>query len=236
MFQELFYLSPNEYMINQETHRRILYQLIKDIFTLPYAKHIAFKWWTACYFFYELDRFSTDIDLDIIQLPEWINIYDDIAMLAKNYGIVKEKRNLIVLYEKWYDAIKIDLSRKIWKNNHYEFKDFYGTTIQLQTPWTIFANKLVASTERTVNRDLYDIYFMLTKWFPINEWVVQERTWTWKHTLYTSIIDKIYWLWKNHKILDGLWEVLNHKKKVFVKNKLLPELLGLLEMQRDFTK
>jgi predicted nucleotidyltransferase component of viral defense system len=41
---------------------------------------------------------------------------------------------------------------------------------------TIFANKLVALTERNTNRDIYDVFFFIQQNFDINEDVILERT------------------------------------------------------------
>jgi predicted nucleotidyltransferase component of viral defense system len=74
--------------------------------------------------------------------------------------------------------VKIDISRKIWDNNNYEIVNFFGTDINVQTKDTIFANKLVALTDRKslANRDIYDIYFFFKNSFDINEDLIFERT------------------------------------------------------------
>jgi hypothetical protein len=41
-------------------------------------------------------------------------------------------------------------------------------------------------------------------------------------------------LWDNYKILDGLWEVLDEKQKLFMKNNLVNSLVQELEFQINF--
>jgi len=131
--------------------------------------------------------------------------------------------------------IKIDINRNIWKANNYEIVNFYGTDIRVQDKSTIFANKLVALTERNTNRDIYDIYFFFKNGFTINEDVILERTWKWKKEQFLEIVKKLKSLWKDYRILDWLWEVLNDEKyKSFVKNRLLRELIGILEFESSF--
>ncbi|NCO31503.1 nucleotidyl transferase AbiEii/AbiGii toxin family protein [bacterium] len=48
--------------------------------------------------------------------------------------------------------------------------------MRVQDKSTIFANKLVALIERHTNRDIYDVYFMFTNIFSINEKIIIERT------------------------------------------------------------
>ena len=64
--------------------------------------------------------------------------------------------------------IKVDISRKVWKQNEYEIVNFYGTDIRVQTRPTIFANKLMALLERSTNRDIYDVWFFFVHLFDIN--------------------------------------------------------------------
>ena len=53
-------------MLNTDKHRQIMFMIIKDIFNSNLWKYLAFKWWTACYFLHSLDRFSTDLDFDLL--------------------------------------------------------------------------------------------------------------------------------------------------------------------------
>ena len=209
--------------------------MIRAIFSLPYARHLAFKGGTLCYFLYGLDRFSTDIDLDVLDgLDGSLDVYGDIAKLAWKYGQVKRKKHLLVSYEAWYHHIKVDLSRKIWKESRYEIVNFYGKDIQVQDRWTIFAHKLVASLERDANRDLYDVFFFLKHEFPLYEEIVVERTGGWLDLLWKALLEKIDALGDGYKILDGLGEVLDTKQKTFVKNHLLNELRWLVQLRLDF--
>lgn len=218
-------------MLNRDKHRVLLMKIIKDIFTSKYASQLAFKWWTASYFLYGLDRFSTDLDFDFF----WKTSIDTwIAELLKPYGKVKIWPKMVLSYGDQEANIKIDISRKIWKANKYDIVDFYGTDIKVQNKATLFTNKLVALSERFTNRDIYDVYFFFTNLFDIDEDIVYERTGQSLKTLLQKILQKLEWLPKNYKILDGLGELLDEKQKAFVKNKLVSELIGIIKMKIDF--
>ncbi len=221
-------------MIDKKIHRHTMFKIIQEIFQLPYAQHIGFKWWTAAYFLHGLDRFSTDIDLDMRSEDSSLRIYDDIASIASKYGTVKQKKHLLLSYKSWYDNIKIDISRKIWKNNNYETINFYGTDIIVQDRPTLVANKLVAFLERWLNRDIYDMHYFLSQWFEMNTALILERTGGDMKIFRTTLSQKIKKLPNNYSILDGLWEVVNDEQKTFIKNKLISDLLGMIEFQRDF--
>jgi hypothetical protein len=85
-----------------------------------------------------------------------------------------------------------------------------------------------------VNRDIYDVYFFFKNLFPINEEMVEEATWKTLKELFIRLKQKLENLPKNSKILSWLWEVLNNKQKAFMKEKLLKELIGILEMKINF--
>lgn len=221
-------------MLNKEKHRQIMYNILIDIFTSDLSKNLAFKWWTVCYFLHELDRFSTDLDFDFIW--EYKNIDDEIIFILKKYWDIKKTgRNLTLSYWKRDINIKIDISRNIWKNNNYEIVNFFWVDIKIQDKATIFANKLVALTERNTNRDIYDVYFFFKNNFDINEELIIERTGNNKKMLFTTILKKISTLPDNYKILDWLWDVLDdNKHKNFIKVELINKLIWLLEFNIKF--
>ena len=221
-------------MLNKDIHRKKMYDILQEIFTSDIWKYLAFKWWTACYFFHNLDRFSTDLDFDLVS--EYEDIDSGIVKILQKYWEVKHWKHVMKLsYWEMDVNIKIDINRTIWKNNSYEILNFYWTDILTQDKWTIFANKLVALTERNTNRDIYDVYFFFKNNFDINDEVILERTWWRRKELFSKIIIKLEKLGKNYKILDWLWEVLKDEKhKSFVKNKLIKELIWTIQFKIDF--
>ncbi len=219
-------------MLNREKHRLIMFQILKDIFESELGKYLAFKWGTACYFFHGLDRFSTDLDFDLLEDRD---IDTELEKILNTYGTLKKWNKLVLSYWEEDVNIKIDISRKIWKSNTYEIRNFYGSDIRVQDKATIFANKLVALIERNTNRDIYDIWFFYKKSFDINEDIITERTQKTLNEFLERVIQKIQSLWKNYNILDGLWEVLDEKQKTFVKDKLIKELSWYLEFKKDFS-
>lgn len=220
--------------INKEKHRKIMFNILREIFTSELAKYLVFKWGTACYFLHKLDRFSTDLDFDLIDNS--INIDEKIITILKKYWEVKKwKYNMKLSYGDLDVNIKIDINRNIWKSNTYEVINFFWVDLNVQDKSTIFANKLVALTERNTNRDIYDVYFFLKNDFNINESVINERTRKNKTELFQTIICKLEKLWTNYKILDWLWEVLDDKQKTFVKNNLISKLIEELKFQVEFS-
>ena len=129
-----------------------------------------------------LDRFSTDIDLDIIDVNQEALIIQYMKELLIKFGDIKNEtlgkrmHRWIFRYDEKSMNIKIELNKRIWTNNTYELQNIEGIAISCMTPDCIFANKLVALSERFVNRDLYDVHFFFREKFPINESLITERT------------------------------------------------------------
>ena len=220
-------------MLNREKHRILMFNILKDIFNSDIWNFLAFKWWTACYFLYWLDRFSTDLDFDLLD-QDLHNIDEKTIKILQKYWQIKKWNKIILSYWDSETNIKIDINRKIWKSNKYEIVNFYWTDIKVQNKSTIFANKLVALSERFANRDIYDAHFFFKNWFDINEKLILERTWKWLKDLLIQLVEQLKKLPKNYKILDGLGELLNEKQKVFVKTKLINELIWIIQMKIDF--
>jgi len=193
-------------MLSTEKHRMLMYKILKDFFESDLWKNLAFKWWTASYFLHNLDRFSTDLDFDLIEDKNFSD--EKVVNILNKYWEIKKWNKLILSYWDNDTNIKIDINRNIWKSNKYEIIDFFGTTIKVQEKSTIFSNKLAALIERFTNRDIYDVYFFFQNMFDINEDIILERTWKSKKELFISIKEKLQELPKNYKILDWLWEVL----------------------------
>ena len=67
-------------MLNRELHRRLTLQIIKAIFISPIGPYVAFKGGAACYFLYGLDRFSLDLDFDVIREAP---VHDEFLLLLE---------------------------------------------------------------------------------------------------------------------------------------------------------
>jgi predicted nucleotidyltransferase component of viral defense system len=79
--------------LNLETHKNILTMLLKDIYTdSSIAPFLGFKGGTAAVFFYGLNRFSIDLDFDLLQEEKADYVFDHIQNILNEYGIIKESR------------------------------------------------------------------------------------------------------------------------------------------------
>lgn len=192
---------------------KIIKEIYFDIVNSQFWKELLFKWWTSLSLFYWLERFSEDLDFNLIDekrieiVVNWI------------YWILKSKwYKLSKIYRDWTNVVHIDLFYKIWKNDYtcqleffknnywikqnFELKKIYWIPVKLLDISENFAHKCCAYLERWNRRierswkpkwrDLLDILFYLHYNFPINLKIIFVRTKiTTKEELFIEILKNL---------------------------------------------
>lgn len=220
------------YKTDIDLHKRFLTILLTEI-AKPLSGKVALKGGTCAYFFYNLPRFSFDLDFDILKE---INASDESTLkeiLSKN-GEIKDcqdkKFTLFMLFDygKDYPNIKIELNKRIWKNNNYKEIWFLGVPLVIADESTILTNKMVAITDRKtpVARDVFDMYYFLKLNFSINDNLIKERTGKNTQDYLNYLIKFINKTYTIRNILQGLGETIDNKQKIWVKNHLIDEILN----------
>src|SRR3989344_2201436 len=110
-------------MLMISSHRTIMINVLKDIYSdIEIASELGFKGGTALYFFYNLPRFSVDLDFDLLDESKKDIVFDRVTKIVSQYGELKQKRdkhyNLFWLlsYQKGLSQLKIEISKRISKN------------------------------------------------------------------------------------------------------------------------
>lgn len=224
--------------LNIPTHKTILFQILKDIYSdTTIAPFLGFKGGTAALLFYDLDRFSVDLDFDLLDETKEDYIFEEVIKIVKKYGELKEsykKRfNLFCLlsYEDKAHNIKVEINRRQF-GSKFEMKSYLGVSMLVMVPEDMFAHKLMAMTERIgkTSRDIYDIWFFLNKHFPINKEIVEKRA----GVPFNQVIQKCINLLEkmdNSTILSGVGELLTPSQKDWAKTNLRQETISLLQLQ-----
>ncbi len=217
-------------MLDKAKHEQFLKNILKDLYTTTELEgRLAFKGGTCLYLFYGLDRFSVDLDFNL--LPEDFNDQLVTNILTK-YLSVDDQFNKhftwfwLGSYEKGNPKIKVEINKRAYPDRYIN-KDFYGLTIPIMAPECMFAHKLCAITDRKKlqNRDLFDTHFMFTKQFDINEKIIKIRTGKTVKGYFTYLIDFIEKNVHPNIILEGLGELINDKQKDHVKATLKRDVL-----------
>ena len=227
-------------------HKNILIKILKDIYTdATISPILGFKGGTAATFFYGLDRFSLDLDFDLLDSDKEDYVFERIKVIIGNYGKIKEarKKRFNLLYVLSYDDkdenaqnVKVEINRREF-GSRYSVESFLGISMQVMVKEDMAAHKLCAMYERIgkTNRDIFDVHFFLSSDWSVNKKIVEDRT----GVSYTEFVKKcIEGLEKldDSNILSGMGELLTEKQKSWAKAKLKSEALFSLRLALEKEK
>lgn len=229
--------------LNYSIHKNILVQILIAIYSdTTISPYLGFKGGTAAYLFYGLDRYSVDLDIDILDESKEDYIFEQVEKIVRKYGEVKESRkkrfNLIFLLsyenkEKNAQNVKIEINRRQF-GSKYDVRAFNGVSMLVMIKEDMFAHKLVAMHERLgeTNRDIFDVWFFSKNNWEINKEIVEKRTgMTYKKFLKLCI--KELEDMDNNDILKGLGELVTEKQKAWVREKLKNETILQLKLRLE---
>ncbi len=224
--------------IDIATHKTILFQILKDIYMdSTISPFLGFKGGTAALMFYGLDRFSVDLDFDLLDESQEDYVFERVINIVKKYGNLKEsyKKRLNLLCVISYDDkarnVKVEINRRSF-GSRYEIKTYLGVSMQVMTLEDMFAHKLMAMHERIgeTGRDVYDVWFFLNSRYPINKSIVENRSELPFNRLIEKCIDQLEKMDKR-QILYGLGELLTPGQKDWARAKLREETIALLKLR-----
>ncbi len=228
-------------MANINKHKFFLMQILKDIYSdIELANSLGFKGGTALMFFYDLPRFSVDLDFNLLDLTKEKTVYEKVRRILLKYGKIFDEAlkfygPIIVLdYGVGERKLKVEISNRQWKNQ-YERKNLLGINMEVMVAPDMFAHKLCALLDRgeLTNRDIFDSWFFMQKQMPINKEIVETR-------MEMSLIDYIQKCinhlekMSDRGILNGLGELMDEDMKKFVRTKLRTETISLLRFYKEF--
>jgi len=229
--------------VNIATHKNILIKILKDIYTdSSLGPLLGFKGGTAAYLFYSLNRFSVDLDFDLLNETKEQEVFEKVEKIVSEYGTVKEKINkkytlfILLSYLEEGQNIKIEINKRCF-GSQYEVRNYLGISMLVMRSKDIFAHKLVAMTERRkiANRDIFDNHFFLNSDWEINREIVEQRTKTSFANYLKRCIDFLEDK-SERGILFGMGELINEKQKSWVKSKLKKETIFLLKLMLENEK
>lgn len=140
----------------------------------------------AVYLFYGLDRFSVDLDFDLLDLTKEGIAFEEVKGILQKYGRIKtaDKKRCSLIYILAYDEkdpgaenVKVEVNRRNF-GSRYEVKSYLGISMKVMIPKDVAANKLVSFYERAgkANRDIYDTWFFFANNWPVNRELAEKRT------------------------------------------------------------
>lgn len=218
-------------------HKFLMLQILKDIYSdAMLASVLGFKGGTAMMFFYQLPRFSVDLDFNLLDVSRQEEVFTRVRGILLKYGKIHDEAikfygPLLVLdYGSGERKLKVEISNRQY-DNHYEWRNLLGLDIRVMTEADMFAHKLCALLDRTetTNRDIFDCWFFLNRRTSINRQIVESRMGMPLEAYLQRCIECLQQM-PARSLLNGLGELTEGSTKAFVRNKLLPETIQLMQL------
>jgi predicted nucleotidyltransferase component of viral defense system len=230
-------------------HKSYLHRLLAEIVDQPIlSQALAFKGGTCAAMLGYLDRFSVDLDFDVVgdtddavlrnafhqvfnQLGLVVTLeYDNVLFFQLRYPSSPGKRN----------TLKVSASSLKIVANQYKVQHFpeIDRLIKSQTIETMFANKLVAVTDRytqhktIAGRDIYDIHHFFIQGHAYHGSIIRERTGLEPKAYFGNLIDFIKTHVTQTVINEDLNSLLPYKKFQQIRKILIPETIAMLVKER----
>lgn len=230
-------------MLDRTKHEMILKNLLKDIYKdASLSQKLIFKEGTAAYLFYDLPRFSVDLDFDLkpgLSDELETEIVGELEKIGQKYAKVErcfEKRFTILMilaYQKEAQKIKVEASKRAITDT-FELLDFYGVGVAVMPKELMLAEKLAAITGRSgvANRDIFDVNFFLKQGWDFDKEhlkIITKKEWQEYFNDCILFLQKV----NRKKILDGLGQLLNEDQRSWVRESLIDDTIFQLRVALD---
>lgn len=191
-------------------------------------------------FFYGLPRFSTDLDFNLLDISKEREVFEEIRKILLKYGKIHDEAMkfyepiLVLDYGAGERKLKIEISKRNF-NDSYIIQNLLGIDIRVISSPNMLSHKLCALLDRNelTNRDIFDSWFLMEKRTPVVRRIIEERMGLKLEDYLDKCITTLSSLSSNG-LLNGLGELMDEEWKKFVRRKLLPETIQLLQFYRMF--
>jgi predicted nucleotidyltransferase component of viral defense system len=231
-------------------HRSYLNRLLIEIIDRPMLAHnLAFKDGSCAAMLGYLDRFSVDLDFDILKNADETVLWDEFHQVFDELSLkVTGEFDKVLFFQLRYpndpgkrNTVKISSNNLLVNANQYKVQYFaeVDRLMNSQTIETMFANKLVAVTDRyelhrtVAGRDIYDIHYFFIHGYSYHAPVIQERTRLKPKAYFGKLIDFVKEHVNQTLINEDLNTLLPTSRFQQIRKILLPETLSLLERELE---
>jgi predicted nucleotidyltransferase component of viral defense system len=228
-------------MTDINKHRIHLVRILKDIYSdLELANWLGLKGGSALMFFYDLPRFSVDLDFNLINEEREKDVFEKVRGILLKYGTINDEARkffgllLVLDYGSGERKLKVEISNRRF-GDRYELKDLLGIKMKVMSAPDMLAHKLCAILDRNsvANRDIFDCWFLMNKHIPVNKTIIETRM-NMSMSAYLGKCVEMMESLKNRSLLQGMGELVDIEMKNFVRMELKNEAIILFRYYRDF--
>lgn len=236
--------------MNQALHKKYLIDVLRAIYGDPLLDgNLYFKGGTALYLFYDLPRFSTDLDFDLN--PSCANpdeVFVRLREVILRFGELRDEKKkyygwiYVVRYEKFQRLLKVEISTRggeeIENRNQKtapqsdegicDLKNLFGVDVKVLPLDKLCAQKLCALYGRIKARDLFDAYFILMNGLPIDTATITTTTGKTLPQFWKALAKKVKTDFNKRNVLYELGEMIEPNKRAWVRDALQRDTLKLL--------
>ncbi len=230
-------------------HKSYLSRVLMEIIDQPLlAQCLAFKGGTCAAMLGYLDRFSVDLDFDILEKANEAALRVEFHRIFDRMGLrISGEYDKVLFFQLRYpsnpgkrNTMKVSGSNLFVKANQYkvQYLPEIDRLMNCQTIETMFANKLVALTDRyalhhvVAGRDMYDIHYFFVHGYSYHAPVIQERTGLEPKEYLGKLIDFIRKYVTQTLINEDLNTLLPPGKFQQIRKILIPETLSILAQEQ----
>lgn len=230
-------------------HKSYLNRLLIEIADHPRLQHaLAFKGGTCASMLGYLDRFSVDLDFDLLDKKSEVVVRNDLKAIFVHLGLeVTKEFTKVLMFQIRYpsvknqrNSLKVSINSLFVNANQYKVQYFpeIDRLINSQTIETMFANKLVAVMDRYANhktlagRDIYDIHHFFIQGHSYLGSVIRERTGEDPKAFFGRLIKFIKQHISQTLINEDLNTLMSDQQFQSIRKVLLPETMAFLETEK----
>ncbi|MBI4066564.1 nucleotidyl transferase AbiEii/AbiGii toxin family protein [Candidatus Gottesmanbacteria bacterium] len=226
-------------MLNIDIHRTVSVNILRAIYTDPALRTVlGFKGGTAAMLFYDLPRFSVDLDFDLLDAKKKAAVLDKLTTMLPAFGMLREASEkyytlfFLLNYRKGERNLKIEISKRPIPSA-YVSKSYLGIPMLVMKEEDVLASKLAAllTRKRLATRDIFDLWFFLKSHWELKENLVRKKTALSIAGSLTKALRRVQSV-KRTELLSGLGELLDPKQKAWVKEKLVDDTIFYLRLYK----
>lgn len=227
-------------MVNIDLHKSIFISILRDIYSDPHLRSVlGFKGGTAAMLFYELPRFSVDLDFDLLDPEKKEAVFEKLKEILPNFGTLTQSVEkqytlfFILNYQKGERNLKVEVSKRPSKSE-FIIKNYLGISMLVMKEEDMAAGKLSAllTRKRFATRDIFDLWFFLKNNWQINKELVLEKTGMSLADALKKAQNQVKDI-KKTELLAGMGDLLDNKQKAWVKEKLIDETMFYLRLYQN---
>lgn len=231
-------------------HKSYLNRILLETSDNPHLSQIlAFKGGTCASMLGFLDRFSVDLDFDLVQKSDDKIVRKEFRQIVDHVGLsIKKEFDDVLMFQVQYpsspnrrNSIKVSVNSLAVRNNKYKVQYFpeIDRLINAQTIETMFANKLVTVMDRynihhtIAGRDIYDIHHFFVNGYSYLGSVIKERTGDSPEHYLKKLIEFVKQNVTQTMINEDLNALLPNREFQGIRKILIPETLSFLMNEKD---